>query len=66
MAQRWIHAALHSHWGEFGLDDHRGRMKLVTREKVLQGIAEVREGRTFLAQPAVFLCARCGLVSPSE
>ena len=47
MTQRWIHAPPGSHWGEFGTDDHRGRMNLVTPEKVLQGIAEVREGRTF-------------------
>lgn len=47
MAQRWVHAPPGSHWGEFGADDQRGRMNLVTPEKVLQGIAEVRLGRTF-------------------
>ena len=36
-----------SNWGEFGPDDQRGRMNYVTREKVLQGIAEVKEGLTF-------------------
>ena len=36
-----------SNWGEFGPDDQRGRMNYVTREKVLQGIAEVKEGITF-------------------
>ncbi len=47
MARRWVQAPPGSHWGEFGPDDQRGRMNLVTPEKVLQGIAEVRQGRTF-------------------
>lgn len=47
MAQRWKHAPERSNWGEFGPDDQRGRMNLVTAAKVLEGIAEVREGRTF-------------------
>ncbi len=47
MAQRWTHKPPHSNWGEFGPDDQRGRMNYVTREKVLQGVAEVKEGRTF-------------------
>ena len=44
---RWKNRPAGSNWGEFGPDDQRGRMNLVTREKVLQGIAEVREGITF-------------------
>lgn len=47
MAERWKHAPHGSNWGEFGADDQRGRMNLVDRTKVLQGIAEVREGLTF-------------------
>jgi len=47
MAQRWIQAPPGSHWGEFGPDDQRGRMNLVTSAKVLQGIAEVKTGRSF-------------------
>ncbi len=47
MAQRWKHKPPNSNWGEFGPDDQRGRMNYVTREKVLQGVAEVKEGRTF-------------------
>ncbi|MFO1330243.1 MAG: cyclase family protein [Rubrivivax sp.] len=47
MAQRWVHAPEGSHWGEFGPDDQRGRMNLVTPAQVLRGIAEVRAGRTF-------------------
>ncbi|OZI44680.1 cyclase [Bordetella genomosp. 5] len=47
MSQRWKHAPPDSHWGEFGPDDQRGRMNLVDRAKVLQGIAEAREGLTF-------------------
>lgn len=47
MPQRWKRAPDGSNWGEFGPDDQRGRMNLVDRAKVLQGIAEVREGLTF-------------------
>jgi kynurenine formamidase len=47
MAQRWKYKPADSNWGEFGPDDQRGRMNYVTREKVLQGVAEVKEGRTF-------------------
>jgi kynurenine formamidase len=44
---RWVKRPPDSNWGEFGPDDQRGRMNTVTREKVLQGIAEVKEGLTF-------------------
>jgi kynurenine formamidase len=47
MGQRWKNAPPGAHWGEFGPDDQHGRMNLVTPAKVMQGIAEVREGRTF-------------------
>lgn len=45
--RRWKYQPPGSHWGEFGPDDQRGRMNLVDRTKVLQGVAEVREGLTF-------------------
>jgi len=45
--QRWTRRPPGSTWGDFGADDELGRLNLVTREKVLQGIAEVREGRSF-------------------
>jgi kynurenine formamidase len=44
---RWSRRPEGSTWGDFGPDDQLGRLNLVTREKVLQGIAEVREGKTF-------------------
>jgi hypothetical protein len=44
---RWTRRPEGSTWGDFGPDDELGRLNLVTREKVLQGVAEVREGRTF-------------------
>ncbi|WP_354681879.1 cyclase family protein [Cupriavidus necator] len=44
---RWKRQPEGGHWGEFGPDDQRGRMNLVDRAKVLQGVAEVREGVTF-------------------
>jgi hypothetical protein len=36
-----------STWGDFGPDDQLGRLNLITPAKVLQGIAEVREGKSF-------------------
>jgi len=47
MKPRWKQRPPGSNWGEFGPDDQRGRMNLVTREKVLQGVAEVKAGITF-------------------
>lgn len=47
MTQRWKHQPPGSHWGEFGPNDRLGRMNLVTPSKVLQGMTEVREGKTF-------------------
>ncbi|OGA68611.1 MAG: cyclase [Betaproteobacteria bacterium RIFCSPLOWO2_12_FULL_68_20] len=44
---RWKTRPPNSNWGEFGPEDQRGRMNWVTREKVLQGVAEVKEGITF-------------------
>jgi len=44
---RWKQRPEGSTWGDFGPDDERGRLNLVTPEKVLQGIAEVKTGKTF-------------------
>jgi hypothetical protein len=44
---RWLHRPPGSTWGDWGPDDQLGRLNLLTREKVLQGVAEVREGRAF-------------------
>ncbi|HMS80264.1 MAG TPA: cyclase family protein [Burkholderiaceae bacterium] len=46
-APRWVHRPEGSTWGDFGPDDQLGRLNLVTAEKVREGVAEVREGRTF-------------------
>lgn len=45
--QRWTRRPEGSTWGDFGADDERGRLNLLTPQKVLQGIAEVKVGRTF-------------------
>ena len=47
MAKRWVNRPEGSTWGEFGEDDQLGRLNLLTPRKVLEGIAEVKEGRTF-------------------
>ena len=46
-ASRWSRRPAGSTWGDWGPDDELGRLNLLTQEKVLEGIAEVREGRTF-------------------
>jgi kynurenine formamidase len=45
---RWKNRPPGSNWGDFGPDDQRGRMNWVTKEKVLQGMREVKEGLTFV------------------
>lgn len=47
MSRRWKRRPEGSNWGDFGEDDQLGRLNLLTREKVLEGIAEVREGLVF-------------------
>lgn len=44
---RWKLRPKGSTWGDFGPDDQLGRLNLVTPEKVLQGVAEVKAGRSF-------------------
>jgi len=46
-APRWVKRPPGSNWGEFGADDQLGRLNWVDAHKVRQGVAEVREGRTF-------------------
>lgn len=45
--KRWTRRPEGSTWGDWGEDDQLGRLNLLTPQKVLQGIAEVKEGRTF-------------------
>jgi hypothetical protein len=47
MSRRWSRRPEGSNWGNFGPDDQCGRLNLLTPGKVLQAVAEVREGRTF-------------------
>jgi len=46
-SQRWARRPPGSNWGDFGPDDQAGRLNLITRQKVLEGIAEVKEGISF-------------------
>lgn len=46
-SERWKQRPAGSNWGDFGMDDQAGRMNLLTAEKLLQGIAEVKAGRAF-------------------
>jgi len=47
MARRWKQRPDGSNWGEFGDDDQRGRMNLLTDERRLRALAEVKVGRAF-------------------
>jgi len=46
-SKRWVKRPDGSNWGDFGDDDQIGRLNLIGKEKVLQGVAEVREGLSF-------------------
>ncbi|MDX1433028.1 MAG: cyclase family protein [Gammaproteobacteria bacterium] len=47
MKKRWRNRPEGSNWGDFGVDDQLGRLNLLSPEKVKQGVAEVRDGRSF-------------------
>ena len=47
MTKRWKQRPPRSTWGDWGDDDELGRINLLTHEKVLQGVREVRAGVTF-------------------
>src|SRR4051794_27855089 len=47
MRKRWKQRPEGSNWGEFGPDDQLGRLNFLTPAKVLEGVAEVKEGRVF-------------------
>jgi hypothetical protein len=45
--KRWKHRPEGSTWGDWGDDDQLGRLNLITPAKVLEGVAEVKEGLSF-------------------
>ncbi len=45
--KRWKRRPESSTWGDYGPDDQLGRMNELTPAKVKQGVAEVKEGKTF-------------------
>jgi kynurenine formamidase len=47
VAKRWVQRPEGSTWGDWGDDDELGRVNLLTPEKVLEGVREVRTGTTF-------------------
>ena len=47
MAKRWKNRPEGSNWGDFGPDDEIGRLNLITPERRLAAIAEVKEGIAF-------------------
>ena len=47
MPKRWTQRPPGSTWGDWGDDDELGRINLVTPAKVLEGVREVTDGRSF-------------------
>jgi hypothetical protein len=47
MAKRWSQRPEGSTWGEFGEDDQRGRLNLLTEDRVRAALAEAKAGKTF-------------------
>jgi kynurenine formamidase len=47
VAPRWKHRPVGSNWGDFGPDDQKGRMNLLTPERRLAGLREAKEGFAF-------------------
>jgi kynurenine formamidase len=55
MNKRWKIRPEGSTWGDWGEDDQLGRLNLITSKKVLEGIAEVKIGKTFcISLPLVY------------
>ena len=52
MTKRWTQRPEGSTWGDFGDDDELGRINLLTPEKVLEGVREVRARHHLLPEPA--------------
>jgi len=44
---RWSRRPEGSNWGDFGPDDQKGRLNLLTPDRVLAAVREVRHGRSF-------------------
>ena len=47
MTKRWKVRPQNSTWGDWDENDQLGRLNLMTPDKVLQGVREVKEGKTF-------------------
>lgn len=47
MSKRWKIRPINSNWGDFGDNDQLGRLNFINEEKVLQGVQEVKTGKTF-------------------
>jgi kynurenine formamidase len=45
--KRWVNRPPGSNWGDFGDDDQRGRMNLLTPDKVISAAREIKLGKRF-------------------
>ena len=55
---RWKRRPPGSTWGDWGPEDQIGRLNLLTPEKVLKGVAEVKEGFSASACRSIIRAAR--------
>src|SRR5690606_15735317 len=62
---RWRNRPEGSTWGDFGPDDHLGRLNLIGPEQVRKGVAEVRDGVTFCLSLPLTLPGRA-VVNPNR
>ncbi|MGA1827498.1 cyclase family protein [Microbacterium sp.] len=60
---RWKKRPEGSNWGDFGPDDQLGKLNLLTPERRLEGVREVREGLTFALSLPLDYPGGGGLVS---
>ncbi len=58
MGKRWVRRPEGSTWGEFGEDDQRGRLNLLTEERVRTAVTEAKAGEKLLPEPAARLSGR--------
>ena len=47
MAMRWKKRPANSTWGDFGEDDQRGRLNLLTPERIVRAAQEIKVGQSF-------------------
>ncbi len=58
MTRRWKNRPEGSTWGDFGADDQRGRLNLLTPERTVRAVREVLTRPKLLSQPSAGIARR--------